>query len=250
MVFLDDIERFLDLFFAIHRYSQEERGGVYLPSKRPIRRLGLALEPWEQLPQWVKQQRLDALFLHRPWKLQPGQLLPNVGVLSYHLAFDECLTLGFNLRLAEILAMSSLSVLGEKQGRAIGAIGEIPTQSFSSYCTYVDEVFGGQEEVFRGVATEISRVAVVGAMTDALVCEAAARGTDLYITGQFRQPAQDAVRETGIGVIAVGHRRSEVWGLRALSGVLRERWSRLEVFLPPLGYLTPSDRGDRLLKDT
>lgn len=246
MLFLDDIERFLDLFFAIHRYSQEERGGVYCPSTRPIRRLGLALEPWEQLPQWVDGQRLDALFLHRPWKLQPGQLLPNVGVLSYHLAFDERLTLGFNPRLAEILAMSDLSVLGEKQGRAIGMLGEILTQSFSSYCTYVDEVFGG-EEVYRGMATEISRVAVVGAMTDALIREAAARGADLYVTGQFRQPAQDAVRETGIGVIAVGHRRSEVWGLRALSGVLRERWSGLEVFLPPLGYLSLCDR-DRCLR--
>lgn len=238
MLFLDDIERFLDLFFAIHRYSQEERGGVYCPSTRSIRRLGLALEPWEQLPQWVEQQRLDALFLHRPWKLQPRQLLPNVGVLSYHLAFDERLTLGFNPRLAEILAMSDLSVLGEKQGRAIGMLGAIAPQSFSSYCTYVDEVFGGQEELYRGAATEISRVAVVGAMTDALISEAAARGAELYITGQFRQPALDAVRETRIGVIAVGHRRSEVWGLRAIAGVLRERWSRLEVFLPPLGCLT------------
>ncbi len=233
MLCLDELAQFLDRFFSVHRYSQAERGGVYLPSTRPLRRLGVALEPWAQLPQWVEQQRLDALFLHRPWKLQPGQLTQDIGVVSYHLPFDERLTLSFNLRLAEVLAMSALCVLGEKQGRAIGMIGDIPTQSFTNYCIYVDEVFAGLEEVRVGVHTELTRVAVVGAMTDALVREAAARDAQLYITGQLRQPACFAVRETGIGAIAVGHRRSEEWGLRAIAGVLRERWSRLEVVLPP-----------------
>lgn len=229
MLYLKDITLFLDRFFAVHLYSQAERGGVYLPSSRPINRLGLALEPWTQLPQWVEQQRLDALFLHRPWKLQPEQLTQDIGVLSYHLAFDERLTLSFNPRLAEILSMSTLFVLGEKQGRAIGMIGDIPTQSFTSYHSYVNEVFGGQQEARIGVVTEVSRVAVVGAMTDALVREAAGRGAFLYITGQIRQPAELAVRETGMSVIGVGHRRCEAWGLRALAAVLRERWSSLEV---------------------
>lgn len=238
MIRLDDVVRFLDHFFAIHLYSQEERGGVYLPSTRPICRLGLALEPWAQLPQWVEQQRLDALFLHRPWKLQLGQLNQEIGVVSYHLAFDERLTLSFNPRLAQVLCMSSLSPLGDKQGRAIGMIGDIPTRSFTSYCSYINEVFGGQESAQIGIKTEISRLAVVGAMNEALVREAAVRGADLYITGQLRQPALIALMETGISVIAVGHRRSEEWGLLALANVLRERWYELQVVLPSLPMLS------------
>lgn len=234
MLYLDDLAQFLNHFFAVHRYSQAERGGVYLPSTRPIARLGLALEPWAQLPQWVEQQRLDALFLHRPWKLDPRHLAQDIGVVSYHLAFDERLTLGFNPRLAEVLAMTNLSYLGEKQGRAIGMIGDIPSEDFTNYRNYVDEVFGGIEKVCIGKNAEVSRVAVVGAMTDALVREAVLRGADLYITGQLRQPAESAVLETGIGVIAVGHRRSEEWGLRAIAGLLRERWYHLKVVLPPL----------------
>lgn len=76
-------------------------------------------------------------------------------------------------------------------------------------------------------------MAVVGAMTDALVREAALRGADLYITGQLRKPALSAVKETGIAVVAAGHRRCEEWGLKALAGVLRERWFELEVVLNP-----------------
>lgn len=236
MIYLDDLAQFLDRFFAVHRYDQEERGGVYLPSTRPIRRLGLALEPWAQLPQWIEQQRLDALFLHRPWKLELEQLSQEIGVVSYHLAFDERLTLGYNTRLAQVLCMSNFSVLGKKQGRAIGMIGNIPTVSFTSYSSLVDEVFGGKEKCL-GMETEISRLAVVGAMNEALVREAFLRGARLYITGQLRQPAEIAVMETGIGVIAVGHRRSEEWGLRAIANILRERWFNLEIVLPPLPIL-------------
>lgn len=65
-------------------------------------------------------------------------------------------------------------------------------------------------------------------MTDSLVREAATRGANVYITGQLRQRAEQALLETKIGVIAVGHRRGEVWGLRVLAGVLSERWSSLE----------------------
>ena len=233
MIKLDDIAQFLNHFFAVHRFGNDQNG-VYLPSTRLIARFGLALEPWADLAEWARAEQLDALFLHRPWQLQEGQLASAVGVVAYHLAFDERLTLGFNPRLAAVLGMSTLEVLGEKEGRAIGMIGNIPTQSFASYCCCIEEVFTGHEEVREsGVCREVSRVAVVGAMTDALVREAASRGADVYTTGQLRQPAQAAVLETGIGVVGVGHRRCEEWGLRAMSGVLCERYSRLEVILPP-----------------
>jgi len=228
-IFLEDIAEFLNQFFAVDLYSQEERGGVYLPSTRPVRRLGLVLEPSVQLHKWVRSQNLDALFLHRPWKLEPGQLAPDIGVISYHLPFDERLTFSFNPRLAEVLEMSGLQVLGEKDKRAIGMIGEVLTQSFAHLCNCVNQIFGGYEQVRAAEPTEVTRIAVVGAMTDLLVREAASRGAHVYITGQLRHPAEQAVQETKIGAIAVGHRQGEVWGLRALAGVLRERWSSLEV---------------------
>jgi putative NIF3 family GTP cyclohydrolase 1 type 2 len=232
MLSLEELARFLNRFFSVHRFG-DDQGGVYRDSTRPIRRIGLALEPWMQLDEWVGDERLDALFLHRPWKLELERLEPDVGVVAYHLAFDECLTLGFNSRLAVALGMEGIEVLGEKEGRPIGMIGEVQPQSFASYCSYIDEVFGGQDKAFSGSSEKVSRVAVVGAMTDRLVREAALRGANVYVTGQLRQPAEEAVRETGISVVAVGHRRCEEWGLRALAGVMRERWCELTVILPP-----------------
>lgn len=233
MINLKQLVEFLDSFLAVHQFKNDERGGIYLPSQRSIHRLGLALEPGPHLSQWVEHQRLDALFLHRPWKLQPEEWEPNIGVVSYHLPFDERLTLGFNPRLAAVLGMEAYQGFGEKEGRPIGTIGKIEPQSFVNLCDRIHQIFGGCEQTLAGnLDTQVQQVALVGAMTDALVRQAHARGADVYITGQIRQPAIAAVRETGIAAIAVGHQRIEEWGLRALAGVLRERFFSLEVILP------------------
>jgi len=129
-----------------------------------------------------------------PWQLQLGQLASDVGVVAYHLAFDEHLTLGFNPRLAAVLGMSTRGT-GRKEGRDRNA-QNIPTQSFASYCCCI-EVFAGHEEVRASVCREVSRVAVVGAMTDALVREAVSRGADVYTTG-LRQPAKPPCWKPGL----------------------------------------------------
>jgi len=53
MLSLEELARFLNQFFAVHRFG-DDQGGVYRDSSRPIRRIGLALEPWMRLDEWVR----------------------------------------------------------------------------------------------------------------------------------------------------------------------------------------------------
>ena len=256
---LTNIAAFLDDYFGIQDYP-DGNGGIYRPSERPIRRFGLALEAWPELSAWIETQQIDALFLHRPWKLdallnekveekrrkgekeiEEGQSqstienrkskIENLGALFYHLPFDEYLTPGDSPRLADVLLLSGVEPLGEKDGRSLGMIGDVAPQSFAAVLATMEAVFGGIEEASAPAAETVTRIAVMGAMTDALVREAGERGAQAYLTGQFRAPARSAVHEWGMGVIAIGHRRSEHWGLRALAGLLRERFANLDVFV-------------------
>jgi putative NIF3 family GTP cyclohydrolase 1 type 2 len=68
-------------------------------------------------------------------------------------------------------------------------------------------------------------------MTDKLVREAAMHNVDLYITGQFRQPARKAVQETHMNVAIIGHDVGEQWGLRALSALLQAQWEHIEAVI-------------------
>ena len=109
-------------------------------------------------------------------------------------------------------------------------------RSFDAETQRLREQFGGLEQVAppaAGPGTAVSRVAVMGAMNDALVRAADAAGAGLYATGQWRQPARAAVRATGIGVVVIGHRRSEEWGLQTLARRLRERAAGLAVAIAP-----------------
>ncbi|BAY93808.1 MULTISPECIES: hypothetical protein [unclassified Tolypothrix] len=117
--YLIDIVDFLNNFFNVTQFPTSERGGIYLPSSNPVERLGFALEAETRLYEWVSDKSLDALFLHRSWNLELEKLTPELGIISYHLPFDECLTVGFNPRLAQVLQMSNLEALGEKENRAI-----------------------------------------------------------------------------------------------------------------------------------
>ena len=100
-------------------------------------------------------------------------------------------------------------------------------QTVDQWIRQTKTLFGGCDRIEAGRQMTVGCVAVVGAMNEILIREAANGGAGLYLTGQYRSSAQVAVDETGIAVIAVGHRRSEEWGLRALADLLREQWPGL-----------------------
>ena len=239
-VLLNDIADFLWSELACDRYPETEQGGIYQAFNQPVRRLGLALEPFPELTSWVADNQLDAVWLHRPWQLDLATLPADMGILYNHLPFDEHLTMGHNPRLASRLqATGLLEPLGFKQAvhatgallpqRPIGMVFDAVPQDVVGWVHQVETMFGGYDQIELGRQSTIGRVAVVGAMNDALIREAADRGVGLYLTGQYRTSAQKAVDETGMVVVAVGHRRSEEWGLQALADVLRERWPALDV---------------------
>ncbi len=243
---LGEIAGFLDRLLEAPAYAttpgRDDRGdqnGIFRPSQRPVRRLAVALEPWPDLCRELAAGEIDALFLHRPWRLTLGEHAAleagDIGVLAYHLAFDEHLTLGFNPPLAVLLELHGQpEVFGFKEGRPLGMLGCLPNPVTTvEMMERLRRIFGGLETVHPGGTDErdpstITKIVVVGAMTDALVRQAHLRGAGLYVTGQWRQPATVAARETKMAVAAVGHLRSEGWGLRRLADLLREHL-RIEV---------------------
>ncbi len=224
---LEHLRTFLDTFLGAEQF-RDDQNGFYRPSSCTVDKLGLALEPWPGTAEWTKTQNLDALFLHRPWKLGT---VPGVGVLAYHYAFDERLTTGYNPLLVDALGFTNVDVLGHKEGRPLGMIGDVGAVSRDAFRTQLEAEFGGLEGVYGAQAGEVSRACVVGAMRPALVYEAAERGAQVYLTGQYRKGAAKAVAETGISVLEIGHERSEVWGLKMLAATLREQFPALETVL-------------------
>lgn len=227
---LPDIATFLDQSFRVARFG-DDQNGIYRASTRPVVRIGLAIEPWDKISDWAQQEQLDALFLHRPWRLDPSSLPRDVGILAYHLGFDLTLTFCYNPRLAAALQMRNLSACAFKDEIPLGMIGMVAPATAQEVLTHIAATFCITPASVPRPSEIVQRIAVVGAMTDSLVRELALQGAQLYITGQYRQAARRAVQETGMMVVEVGHAAGERWGIRSLAALLREQWPDLEVVL-------------------
>ncbi|WNG47525.1 NGG1p interacting factor NIF3 [Archangium minus] len=210
-----------------------ERTRVVLARAEPVGSLGLALEPWAELAEWGHTERLDALFLHRHWRLDTESLPSGLGVIANHAPFDERLGLGFNRPLAEALGLGSLVPFGERAGQSLGMVGSLSPLSSGELVQRLEQLFGAVEDVVPGSAGQVDRIAVARAMNDGLVREAAGLGATVYVTGQLRVPAQRALADTGMFAIALGHARSEHWSLKLLVQLLRERWPLLRTVIAP-----------------
>lgn len=224
---LTEIAAFLDGLLHADWFG-EDPIGIVRDARRPVETIGLILDPFPGLGEWIASERIDALCVHRPWGLSEGDL-GGAGVLAYHLPFDEGMTVGYNPRLAAALGMTELKKWGGKDFRPIGMTGGIEEQPFDEFVSTLWELFGGLDLVERGDRAVLSRVAVVGAMSRLLVHSVRSKGAQLYVTGEYREIARPMVVTTGLGVVAVGHRRSEVWGLRELGAVLNEEWPGLRL---------------------
>jgi putative NIF3 family GTP cyclohydrolase 1 type 2 len=224
---LHEIAAYLDQVLHVERHGGE-RSGALTAADPHVRRIGLALDPADLVP-CIAAEPFDAVLLHRSWGYERLALPPSLGVLAYHLPFDDHMTLGENPRLAAVLAMTSVEPLVRQGSRVLGMVGDVLPRDATELYHSLARIFGGLQETVPPREDVVRRIAVVGAMTAATIDEAGRSGADVYLTGQLRAPARQAVAETGIGVVAVGHARAERWGLRCLEGVLRERWPELEV---------------------
>ncbi|GCE22490.1 Nif3-like dinuclear metal center hexameric protein [Dictyobacter kobayashii] len=228
---LEAMALYLDSYLDTARFPDDEHG-IYHAGKRTVGRIGLAIEPWPAIGQWVGEQELDALFLHRPWHINLHTLPPDVGVLAYHLAFDLSLTFGFNPPLAAALHMHNLLPCTFREGIAYGMLGDITPTPLKTLLAELATIFGHPAPITKKYTDIIQRIAVVGAMNDTSIRAAAAEGVQLYITGQLRQPARLAIEETKMTVAIIGHSTGEQWGLHALGNLLTAHWPQLEVYYP------------------
>jgi putative NIF3 family GTP cyclohydrolase 1 type 2 len=216
------------------RYAERgDPAGVWVASDRPVRRLGLALDAGKPPYPWA--DGLDAVLIHRPFGLWPAHMPIGVGVLAYHAALDDRFSTGVNPDLSTTLGLAPDDEPLRRDGNPIGLIGRMPEPvSVQELFTRVRKAFGGIAGVWGAPMGETAALAHAGAMTEALIRDAAERGAGLYLTGQLRKPARQAVFDTGIVAIEVGQDRTEWWGLRRLGALVQERWSDISLIeLPP-----------------
>nr|WP_244977324.1 Nif3-like dinuclear metal center hexameric protein [Deinococcus humi] len=201
--------------------------GEQQPLKRDgpptVRRLALALEPADLPP----EVDADALFVHR--SLRVGHSWPGLGVLGVHDGFDLALATGPNYRLAHTLGWRDVrQVVWKSEVR--GLIATPPQGNWADLQAALHAELGGEDSSWPPApSAQPLKLALMNAMNPGLIEHVAAQGVQVYLTGQLRPSASAAAHALGLGVIALGHRRTEEWGLRRLAQELGAAFPDLQL---------------------
>ena len=194
-------------------------------SSTPIQRLALALD-WRDLP---AELNADAALLHRERGAE--QHWPELTLLGSHDGFDTHLTTGPNYALAHHLGWKDLQEVWD-DGLLHGIIATPPQSDFAALQQRLEDEFGPAEFALAPInPCPPVRVAIMSATRPPLVKQVAQHGVSVYITGDMRRSALPALQECGMGILAMGHRQTELWGLRQLARELQAEFADLEVMI-------------------
>jgi dinuclear metal center YbgI/SA1388 family protein len=166
------------------------------------------------------KRRLKLLFDH------------DLALAAYHLPLDAHPHVGNNALLATGLGAVEAEPFAVHRGRAIGVIAHFdPPRPRDQLVADVAELTAREPLVFAAGPEQVRRLGIVsgGAADD--IGEAIERGLDAFLTGEPAERIMAIAQEGGVTFLAAGHYATETFGVRALGGLLVERFGVRHTFV-------------------
>lgn len=182
---------------------------------------------------WSGLQRLVGLPLDRLRKLIEN----DVAVYAAHLPLDASESVGNCALLARELTLTPSARFGEYHGVPIGVAGDtdLPTSELLDRATAFSMRYGGSARAssFSSERRTKRWAVITGSGADSSILRTALdQGIDTLITGEGPHHTTVDAPDLGLVVIYCGHYASETLGVRALAGLIAERFRIPSEFLP------------------
>ena len=147
-------------------------------------------------------------------------LKANLAIAAYHLPLDAHPTLGNNAQLAKYFGLKKVKPAFSYHGNVIGFVGE----GLSSRVIECLSLLGCSDQL-KSSQLKNSKTLTLGLCSGGageFAEEAKRLGCDLYLTGEANWGDVIAAENCGMKMICAGHYETEVFGVRALSKVLKK----------------------------
>lgn len=206
--------------------------GLQLENPGEVTRVAVAVDACEAVIAGAIGQGADLLIVHHGLFWSGAQLIQGpayrklrraieagLALYSVHLPLDAHPELGNNAQLAAAIGLSNPGPFAERNGTAIGVIGDLALNR-EVLQTRLAGAVGGPVHLAPGGPEEIRRVALVTGGAAGEVAEAARAGADTFITGEGAHWTYPAAEELGVNLFYAGHYATETFGVRALAAHL------------------------------
>lgn len=203
---------------------------------RPVERLAVAVDASERTIEAAAGWGAGMLIVHhglfwdggvpltgRRFRKTRRLIESGMALYSAHIPLDVHPEVGNNVVLARALGMAVEGWFGDYRGIPLGVWGKLELRR-ETLAARLDEVLGGNVRMIVGGPERLQRVGIITGGGGSMIGAAIAAGLDGYVTGEGAHHTYFDAVEGGINVYYGGHYATEVWGVRALEGHLRERF--------------------------
>lgn len=237
---LEKIVSFLDKELNISSYQDSSNNGLQVESKGRIKKICCGVDASMEFFGAALHRSADMVVCHHG--ISWGDSLKYITDINYsrlsflinndialyacHLPLDAHPRYGNNILICKALGLHKIQSFGEYNGFPIGFKGVLPRSvSYESFKKKVAKVTAGKLQTMDFGPGKIRSVAVVSGGAADGVMEAGLAGIDVYLSGEPKLSAYSVAQEQGINAVFAGHYATEVFGVRALAGVLEKKFN-------------------------
>lgn len=232
------IAEFLDKELDINGIEDNSSNGLQVENTGEIKKIGFAVDACLETFQQAIETGCQMVVVHHGLFWNKGKfyltgtsynkikflLENNLAVYAAHLPLDLHSEYGNNAQLAKLLNLQKVEPFGVYHEKAIGVKGELGTAISIKEVKNILEKHKIQVLTLPFGKDKIRTVAIISGGAAGEVEEAITKKVDLYLTGEPQHHVYHLAQEAEINVIFGGHYETEVWGVKALMPVLKDRF--------------------------
>lgn len=245
---LTDFSAWLDNLLVPRAFNDYCVNGLCVEANDQVFKVVTGVSFRDRLIDRAIEEEADCIIVHHPNGFWNGEdrvitgkfgermrrlMKHGISLFGFHLPLDGHPEIGNNALIAKAMGLNVVQGFMQEGEKTVGVIGEWESPaSQADFMVSANLVFphGVNAKLFHGSET-IKRVAICSGSGASGMGEALSLGCDAFITGEIKEPVAIAVEESNFNLIAAGHHRTEVFGVRALAEKITAELSVPAVFV-------------------
>ena len=207
----------------------------------PVRKIMVALDPFEHVCKEAIAWQADLLVTHHPLIFRPLPMVTddaaitrglmelirhNIGHICAHTNLD-CAPGGVNDALAAVLGLENVQPLGAYGGMM--RYGDVPEQSLTQFLGFVKEQLHCDGLRYCDGGKPVRKVAVGGGSCSDGLYDALQAGCDTFVTSDVKYNGFWDAKEQGLSLIDAGHFHTENPVIAVLAAKISAQFPEIEV---------------------
>jgi dinuclear metal center YbgI/SA1388 family protein len=247
MAQITDIIRTLDELLSPADFRDLGPNGLQVPGARDVTHVVTAVSARRELSERAVALGAQLVLVHHGlfWDFHPTGLTPllaerlrplfkhDINLAAYHLPLDAHPEVGNNALLGRALGCVDPAPFGFYKGTAIGIKARFEGEGLTPAELHrrVREATGREPLLLGGGPARIRSIGIVSGSAADTLGEAVEAGLDAFLTGEPREHITAEAAEHGVHFVAAGHYATETFGVRALGGLLADRFGVEHTFV-------------------